>query len=129
MSVQGDNFRNLAEALDNSSEAVRRVAETAKAAALGGLSTEKRDKLIEGLGAATSDAARIDAVQELHDDCVRARDRVAAELEASGAPDLMGTGRLNQEISLLQGLLGALQALHTLEIFRDQFRGIASGFD
>ncbi len=129
MSVQGDNFRNLAEALDNSSEAVRRVAETAKAAALGGLSIEKRGKLIEGLGAATSDAARIDAVQEIHDDCVRARDRVIAELEASGAPDLMGTGRLNQEISLLQGLLGALQALHTLEIFRDHFRAIASGFD
>lgn len=129
MSVQGDNFRKLAEALDNSSEAVRRVAETAKAAALGGLSPEKRDKLIEGLGAATSDAARIDAVQEIHDDCVSARDRVIAELEASGAPDLMGTGRLNQEISLLQGLLGALQALHTLEIIRDHFRAIASGFD
>ena len=129
MSVQGDNFRNLAEALDNSSEAVRRKAETAKAAALGGLSTEKRDKLIEGLGAATSDAARIAAVQQMHDDCVNARDRVIAELEELGAANLLGTGALDQEISLLQGLLGALQALHTLEIFRDQFRAIASGFD
>jgi hypothetical protein len=129
MSVQGDNFRNLAEALDNSSEAVRRMAETAKAAALGGLSTEKKGKLIEGLGAATSDAARIDAVQQIHDDCVSARDRWIAELEASGAADLIDTGSLNGEISLLQGLLGALQALQTLEILRDNFRGIASGFD
>jgi len=129
MSVQGDNFRNLAEALDNSSEAVRRVAETAKAAALGGLGAQKRDKLIEGLGAATSDADRIDAVQKIHDDCVSARDRVMAELEASGAAELMGTGRFNEEINLLQGLLGALQALHTLEILRDHFRAIATGFD
>lgn len=129
MSVQGDNFRNLAEALDNSSEAVRRMAETAKAAALGGLSTEKKEKLIKGLGAATSDAARIDAVQQIHDECVSARDRLIAELEASGAAELIDTGRLNGEINLLQGLLGALQALQTLEILRDHFRGIASGFD
>jgi len=129
MSVQGDNFRNLAEALDTSSEAVRRVAETAKAAALGGLSAEKRGKLIEGLGAATSDAARIDAVQEIHDDCVSARDRVMAEIEGLGVGELLGTGDFNEEISLLQGLLGALQALNTLEIFRDHFRGMASAFD
>ena len=127
MSVIADQFRNLAEAFDNQSEDARRSADTAKAAALGGLRAEKRQDLIAALGAATNDAARVAAVQRLVAACVRDRDRRVAQAEQAGLS--VDVTAANAEINLLLALLAQLQMVVVMETLREHFRAVASSFD
>ncbi|WP_419905264.1 hypothetical protein [Kiloniella sp.] len=132
MSAQGDNFRNLAEVFDNMSEDAREAADRAKADALKGLSDT--GPLIAGLGAATSNQERVDAVKALLDACKRKRDNAVQDIENNDWPEdmIQATIETIMETSgchYLENLLTQLQLVLNFELLREHFRGVATAFD
>ncbi len=121
MSAQGDAFRAIAETHDKISETARGAADAAKAAALAGLSPDKKNRLVEGLGNATSDEERVRVVAQLYERCARRAAEVEGEFGVSE--------QARTELTLLSALLHQLQVVFMNESLRDAYRGIASAFD
>lgn len=121
MSSLANSFRAIAETHDDISETSRDAADASKAAALAGLSPDKRRRLVEGLGAATDDKQRVKAVADLYTRCARLAGEVEGEF---GLSDQAKT-----ELTLLGNLLHQLQMVYMNELLRDIYRDVASAFD
>ena len=129
MGAIADQMHDLSEIFDGHSETARRNADVAKKAALGGLNPAKRDRLIAGLGAATSDQERCDAVEAMIADCVQERDDLRQDLEERNLLHLFDPTAVNAEIALLQALLSELKQIKIFEGLRDTFRAISQGLE
>ena len=129
MGVIADLHQDLSEMFDGISEAARTNADAAKRAALGALSPEKRDRLVTGLGAATSDQERCDVVAEMISDCTKKRDEATEELEDQNLEEFIDVSKANVEINSLQALLNELEKIKVFESLRDTFRAISRGLE
>lgn len=135
----GDGLRDVAEMLDNLSEEARRNADQAKEAALDteinpeteivlGIEGDKRDQLIEALGAATSNTARREAVGRLWAQCSKALNALPPA-DQHVPVHLSPYWALSKAERLLRDLHNYLTEVERFEALRDALRGAAAGLD
>jgi hypothetical protein len=124
-----DNYRVLAEAHDTIAENARTAADLSKAAAIAGLPSDLKDELVDGLGNATSDLARLQVLIAMYKALKAKVAADEAKLKAAGGTGWVGTGTGAGHLALIQTLMDDLFRIYANELLREVYRNIANGMD
>lgn len=124
-----DNYRVLAEAHDTIAETSRDAADVSKAAAIASLPAALQNELIDGLGAATSDLARLQVLIAMYNALKAKIAADEAELKAAGGAGWTGGGVAAGHLALIAALMNDLAQIFMNETVRDVYRDIANGMD
>lgn len=124
-----DNYRVLAEAHDIIAEKARTAADVSKAAAIAGLPSDLKDQLVNGLGNATTDLARLQVLIAMYNALKAKVAADEAKLKAAGGTGWVGTGAGAGHLALIEALMDDLFRIYANEMLREVYRNIANGMD